>query len=436
MSEPARRRRVETVPFESQRRQAVDSSPHAIGRLIGGKYAIETVLGKGSCGTVYRAKQLALDKTVAIKVLHREMSLDPALVERFQREARAASRLDHPSSIRVFDFGQEDDGLLYLVMEYVEGRDLLTVLNQEGALDPRRIAIIVSQILAALAVAHDQGIVHRDLKPENILVTKGLTDDGETIDVVKVCDFGIAALAKPAPGAMRLTARGLVVGTPEYMSPEQARGIALDGRSDLYAVGALLYHLLTLRVPFSGPTPVATAVMHVTTPLVAPSELVPSVDPYLENICIRALAKHRDNRFADARQMRAALREVLTARGSKMPPLPSLRPKALPTNDSSFAEPSSNELQVTSTSIEPRLSRRRSVARSIAIALAVVAGVVMIGGLGVVRRAQQRARFERAAAAANLEHMALAPEPTPSASVSVKAAPSSIARPSKKKKPR
>jgi serine/threonine-protein kinase len=348
------------------------------------------VLGEGSCGVVYRAKQLALDKTVALKVLHRTMSKDPAVVERFHREARASSRLDHPGSIRVFDFGQEDDGLLYLVMEYVEGRDLLSVLTTEN-LDARRIAVIVAQVLAALAVAHEQGIIHRDLKPENILVTKGVTDDGETIDVVKVCDFGIAALAK---SDLQLTARGLVVGTPEYMSPEQARGLPLDGRSDVYAVGVVLYQLLTRRVPFGGVTPVATAIMHVTTPVVPPSKVAPC-DPTLEEVCLRALAKDREQRYASAREMRAALRAVLTARGSKRPPLPSLRPSA-----------DSNEIQVASTTIEPKLPPQRR--RSPVLALLLVAGLFAALAVGPLRRARERVRFARAAAAANAEPLASA----------------------------
>jgi len=411
MSEPAHRRRVETVPFESHRRRRIEtvpfeSSPDVIGRVIGGKYAVESVLGEGSCGVVYRAKQLALDKTVAIKALHRTMSRDPAIVARFHREARAASRLDHPSSIRVFDFGQEPDGLLYLVMEYVEGRDLLTVLN-ESRLEPRRIAIIVSQVLAALAVAHDQGIVHRDLKPENILVTRGVTDDGETIDVVKVCDFGIAALATPDAAAMRLTARGLVVGTPEYMSPEQARGVPLDGRSDLYAVGVVLYNLLTGRVPFSGDTPVATAIMHVTTQVTPPSALS-ACDPELEAICLRALAKEPDARYENARQMRAAIRSVLTQRGSKMPPLPSLRP----TPDNTFAPLDENAIQVASATIEPEQPRTRW---PLTLALLLFAAVAVVVSFGPARRARERARFERAAAAAQVE------SPLPSASASTSA---------------
>jgi serine/threonine protein kinase len=298
-----------------------------VGRVIAGKYALESVIGDGSCGVVYRAKQLALGKDVAVKVLHRTMSLDPSIVERFHREARAASQLGHPSSVTVFDFGQEPDGLLYLVMEYVAGRDLLEVMNDEGPLEPRRIAMILGQVLAALAVAHDRAIIHRDLKPENILLVRAKSDDGEAIDVVKVCDFGIATVASSNdPNAMRLTARGLIVGTPEYMAPEQALGGAVDGRTDLYALGAVLYQLLTHRVPFRGSTPMATVLQQINAPVTPPSHYVPWIDPLLERICLRALAKSPDERFANAREMRAALREMQT-QTQRCSEVPSFRPK-------------------------------------------------------------------------------------------------------------
>jgi serine/threonine-protein kinase len=208
----------------------------------------------------------------------------------------------------VFDFGQEPDGLLYLVMEYVEGRDLLTVMNEEGPLDPVRIRAILGQVLAALGVAHDRGIVHRDLKPENILIASGLDDDGRRVDVVKVCDFGIAALG--ASDDQRLTGRGLIVGTPEYLAPEQALGETIDGRTDLYALGAVLYQLLTHRVPFRASSPVETVIEQINARVTPPSEHCPRIDPVLERICLRALQKDRRARFDNAREMRSALREL------------------------------------------------------------------------------------------------------------------------------
>src|SRR5438445_8471797 len=158
-----------------------------IGSTLGGKYVIEALIGEGATGNVYRAYQTALQRTVAIKVLHRQLAEQPAFVERFQREAFSASRLDHPNSLRVLDYGASDD-LLYLVMEFAQGNDLLTVMVRNWPFDTRRIIDIMSQALGALATAHDLGIVHRDLKPENILILRGTDDEGKPVDVVKVCD--------------------------------------------------------------------------------------------------------------------------------------------------------------------------------------------------------------------------------------------------------
>jgi serine/threonine protein kinase len=305
-----------------------DRDADLVGRNIAGKFLVEEFLGGGAMGSVYRAKQVALEKSVAIKVLHRDMARDQAFVGRFHREAKHTSRLDHPNSVRVLDFGEEPDGLLYIVMEFLDGRDLLTVMNEEWPLDDRRVAIILSQVLAALAVAHDQGIVHRDLKPENIMVLPGTTDDGDMIDVVKVCDFGIATIAgavEEDPRGSKLTAKGLVMGTPDYMSPEQARGEKLDPRTDIYSVGVILYHLLTGRTPFTAESALGIALKHVSDPVVPPSQVRDDVDPGLERICLRAMEKSRDARFASARQMRAELRSVLEARGKSLPKIPVAR---------------------------------------------------------------------------------------------------------------
>ncbi len=286
-----------------------------LGRTIAGKFAVLRRLGAGAMGVVYLARQLALDKVIAIKVLHRELSADAGFVERFRREARAASRLDHPNSIRVFDFGAEPDGLLYIAMEYVEGPDLFAVLHEHGPLSPTAIVDILSQVLSALAVAHDLGVFHRDLKPENIMIVRGKGDEGQPIDIVKVLDFGIAKIAETGQQqgeekARRHTTKGLVVGTPEYMSPEQARGESLDGRSDLYSVGVILYELLTGHVPFEGESPIGTVLKHISDAPAPPSSRNPDVDRRLEAICLKALAKTPSDRFQDAREMRLALRST------------------------------------------------------------------------------------------------------------------------------
>ncbi|MCA9982606.1 MAG: serine/threonine protein kinase, partial [Anaerolineales bacterium] len=175
---------------------------------------------------------------------------EPTFAARFLREAKAASRIDHPSSIRVLDFGEEEGGLFYMVMEMLEGTTLDAVLEKEGTLPVARIVRIASQVLAALAVAHDKGVIHRDLKPANIMLLDGDDDDGEAVrDRVKVCDFGVARLTD-VQGERSVTAEGLVIGTPAYMPPEQARGEEVDARADVYALGAILYHVLAGMVPY------------------------------------------------------------------------------------------------------------------------------------------------------------------------------------------
>ncbi|MBS2019302.1 MAG: serine/threonine protein kinase, partial [Deltaproteobacteria bacterium] len=290
----------------------VDDRSSLVGRTIDGKYEIEALVGQGAMGAVYRAKQTTLGTTVALKVLHRASAAEPMFAARFLREAQAASRVDHPSSIRVIDFGEEPDGLLYIAMEYVDGRSLAEILSREGPLPVSRIVDIASQALAALAVAHDLGVVHRDIKPENIMVLSGKDDDGNPHDIVKVCDFGVAKVVDPARmRAPSVTAEGLVVGTPEYMSPEQARGEPCDARSDVYSMGVLLFHLMTGKVPFDSSTAFGTALMHVTDEPTRPTLLDPSIDQRLEAICLKAMRKRPEDRHASARELRAALRALL-----------------------------------------------------------------------------------------------------------------------------
>jgi serine/threonine protein kinase len=285
-----------------------------IGRTIGGKFAIQRLLGAGAMGAVYQAQQTALDRTVAIKVMRGELAFEPTFAARFQREAKSVSRLDHPNLIRILDYGQEPDGLLYIAMEFLDGRDLFRVLEEEWPFPHERIVDILAQVLSALADAHDAGVLHRDLKPENIMLLRRKSEDGNLTDVVKVCDFGIAKVqepeAKPAParGGRNLTAAGLVVGTPGYMSPEQARSEPCDARSDIYSVGVVLYQLLTRRLPFEGNTPLDVVVkaLHEAPPPLG--TYGPTAAPGLEPICVKAMAKRAEDRYASAREMRAALR--------------------------------------------------------------------------------------------------------------------------------
>jgi serine/threonine protein kinase len=277
-----------------------------VGQTIHGGYFIEAKIGAGGMGTVYKGVQNRLDRPVAIKILRAALLSDPTLVQRFVREARAASQLHHPNVITVTDFGQLEGGTLFMVMEYVRGRDLLRLIREAYPLGERRVVHIGAQILAALAEAHELGIIHRDLKPENVMVESRRDDP----DFVKVLDFGIAKIREPGDGSGALTTPGYVCGTPDYMSPEQAALAELDERSDLYSVGVVLYHMLARKVPFAGRSASDVLRMHMTEPP-PPFSLrerdVIRVSPALEELVMRALAKKPQDRFVSALEMRDAL---------------------------------------------------------------------------------------------------------------------------------
>ena len=276
-----------------------------LGAVLEGRYRVESFLGQGGMGRVYRARHLTLDRPVVLKLLHRSFSGDPLLAQRFQREARAASRLNHPNSIAVLDFGEAADGTLFMAMEYLPGRDLGRLLAEEFPLGEARIVRMGAQVLAALAEAHAQGVIHRDLKPENIMVERRR----DAPDFVKVLDFGLAKIVSAEKGEPRLTRTGLVCGTPEYMSPEQARGGELDPRSDLYSMAVLLYQLATGALPFQADTPVGFLTAHVSSVAVPPRRRRPdlAISAALEAVIMRGLAKDPARRYRTADQMRAAL---------------------------------------------------------------------------------------------------------------------------------
>lgn len=290
----------------------VESADPLIGRIFARNFRIEKLLGVGGMGKVYKGTQLSLDKPVVLKLLHAHYADDETLVHRFHREARAASRLNHPNSISIIDFGQDDDGMLFMAMEYLDGRDLFTVLQKEDPIGEHRIAHIVMQVCSALSDAHDQGVVHRDLKPENIMVL----DRKDQRDYVKVLDFGIAKMQDPGGKETRaLTAQGMVCGTPEYMAPEQARGEDLDARTDIYALGVLMYQLVTSQLPFQADNAIGIVTKHIVEKPKPPREAFPdrNISQQMNDIILRCMAKKSADRFPNVVELSEALAPVAMA---------------------------------------------------------------------------------------------------------------------------
>src|SRR5438874_2902420 len=254
------------------------------GRVFSSRYEIQREVAQGGMAEVYLAHDQLLNRPVAMKALFPEYAREPSFVERFRREAQAAANLNHPNIVAIYDWGQED-GTYFIVMEYVEGRVLRDLIRSEAPLDLNQAAEITAEIASALAFAHRNGVVHRDVKPGNVLLTR--------FGNVKVTDFGIAR-AGTSDG---LTQTGSVMGTATYFSPEQAQGLPVDGRSDVYSLGVVLYEMLTGVVPFTGDSPVAVAYKHVREEPLAPSQRNPEVPPDLEKIILAALAKDPDHRY-------------------------------------------------------------------------------------------------------------------------------------------
>lgn len=257
-----------------------------------GPYRVTERLGRGGMAVVYKAYQASLDRYVAIKVLSDSFTGEEGFLERFQREAQAVARLTHPHIVSVFDFG-EDRSLAYMVMEYLDG-DTLKHVYTESPEEVDRFRVL-TDVADALGFAHEQGIIHRDIKPSNIMVTR----QGRVV----LTDFGIAKMM----GRTQLTATGVGVGTPEYMSPEQGRGEDVDGRSDLYSLGVVAYELFTGRVPYAADTPVAVIYRHLHDPLPLPSQVNPDLPPEAERFLLKALAKDPAERFQTAAEFQAAL---------------------------------------------------------------------------------------------------------------------------------
>jgi serine/threonine-protein kinase len=285
------------------------------GQRLFGDYTITRKLGEGGMGAVYLAQQDVIKQEIAVKVLHTRAASSHEIIERFNREARVISLLSHPNIIRVFIFGRTEAGLMYMAMEYVKGTSLREHVQAHGMPDELTSIKIIKQMCSALAEAHDLSIVHRDLKPDNVL----LTDFRGEKNFVKILDFGIAKITDTQAEEKQLTQAGIVYGTPEYLSPEQAQAKTLDHRTDLYSLGVMLYEMIAGQVPFQAASAVQILTAHVFNEPPKPSEMSSKpVSPTMENIILKAMAKDPDARFQSALEMFRALemreREILQER--------------------------------------------------------------------------------------------------------------------------
>jgi serine/threonine-protein kinase len=361
-----------------------------IGQIVGGRYRVTGVLGEGGMGIVYVGEQQmgSTVRKVAIKTLHSHLSKDPSVLARFHRECGTVAQLEHPNTIKFYDFGATEDGTLYIAMEFVKGEPLSDALQNGGAMPPDRVVRILRQVCGALDEAHALGIIHRDLKPDNIVLAETA---GQT-DFVKVLDFGIAARSESADAQkeQKLTQQGMVLGTPPYMSPEQFTGKALDGRSDVYSLGVMAYEMLTGKLPFEADTPWQWATEHMTAQprpfeITAPTAAIPA---HMRGAILRSLAKDREQRQTSAKEFfgelsggspmmgaSATAGDAAAVSGSAataaMPAAPVFAPVAAPTY--SAATPPGSALPIPA----PRPPPARS-GKGLILALASVGGVLLI----------------------------------------------------------
>jgi eukaryotic-like serine/threonine-protein kinase len=380
------------------------------GTLIDGRYKVLSRIGSGGMADVYLAEDALLGRRVALKLLHHRFSEDQEFVERFRREASSAAGLSHPNVVAVFDRG-EWNGTYYIAMEYLPGRSLKSVVREHGPLSPQDAIDIVMQILLALRFAHKRGIIHRDIKPHNVI----LDEEGRA----KVTDFGIARA-----GASDMTLTGSIMGTAQYLSPEQAQGHAVSEPSDLYAVGVVLYELLTGSVPFEGESAVSIALMQVSAEPVPPSQRNPAVGPALDAVVLHALAKDPAQRYASADELISALRQAREG------VLPASAPNGPPTAPTALLVPpvlgppsaTAPALVAEGAPTDPARRNRRL---WWGLAGALLAAAVVLALLLLLGPSKQRVRIPdvsgqtQTAAVATLRHAGLRPVLSPTASASV-----------------
>jgi serine/threonine-protein kinase len=308
-----------------------------IGRdILNGQFQILQKIGSGGMGAVYKALQPEMNRMVGVKILHPKLANRKDLVSRFRREARAMSQLTHPNTVKVFLYGELDDGSLYIIMEFLDGKNLNQTVRAEGPFSAERALPILIQVCGALDEAHRAGIIHRDLKPENLFLVQA----GGLRDFPKVLDFGLAKVGERQmrPGSVILTQEGMVFGTPEFMSPEQAQGKALTPASDIYSLAVILYEVLTGKLPFDAKSAMDYIQLHVTgRPILLNQRAADKTfPPLLERVIDRALAKHAEDRFATAADFASAMQQVLQGasqltpqlepKGSELPTMQGIQP--------------------------------------------------------------------------------------------------------------
>lgn len=404
------------VPTESMAEpqsspKSSDSTDPLIGRVINDRFEVLGLIARGGMGRVYRAKQIPLGRLVALKVLDPRQAQDAegeSFQTRFFLEAATSAKLSHPNTVTVFDYGRTEDGVFYIAMELVEGRTLAKVLSEQAPFEAKRAVHIASQIARSLREAHQLGVVHRDLKPANVLITR----HGDEDDFAKVLDFG---LVKNVADDVEMTQAGTFMGSPKYMSPEQIQGTEIDGRSDIYALGCILYYMLTGRVPFDRENQVQILMAHcreAPPPMVrADGEAIPQP---LQHLTLRCLAKEREQRFLDMNELLAALRASGAGAGaSGSHSLTDLDPSGT----RSLATTSGGSIDVTfsttmSSSSGPNAglhssehSGRYGAGRRNGLVAALLTIAVLIGGGAAYVSVQQKKRAEAdRAAAAELAH--------------------------------
>lgn len=352
-----------------------------IGReILEGQFKILQKIGTGGMGAVYKATQPEKNRMVAVKILHPKLTNRRDLASRFRREARAMSHLSHPNTVRVFLYGELEDGSLYIVMEYLEGKNLNQTVRAEGPMPMERALPILIQACGALQEAHTAGIIHRDLKPENIF----LQQQGAVHDVAKVLDFGLAKVTEREmrPGSIILTQEGMVFGTPEFMSPEQAQGKTLTPSSDIYSLATILYEVLTGKLPFDAKTPMDYLQLHVNgTPTILSQRVSgKTFPPQLDQVIATALAKKPEDRFPTAADFGAALQAVLEGKTFQVETVRSLKERETAKSDGSATGNDQSDARVT-TIMVPR--KPMSVSRILLVGLAclLLGAILAVAGM-------------------------------------------------------